>query len=138
MLWLKRIGLALGVLILAAAAAAGLSYVSYTNHMRVDTAKGIDEAGYVRIGGIDQWVQIRGDDRGNPVLLLWGEMIDDDLPSLGLKFGVPVVFVQGAEDRLTVTSLARDYFDRIEAPSKEFVVLDGAGHNAIFGDATRF
>lgn len=69
---------------------------------------------------------------------LWGEMIDDDLPQLGLEFHLPVVFVQGAEDRLTVTSLARDYFDRIEAPSKEFVVLDGAGHNAIFGDATRF
>jgi pimeloyl-ACP methyl ester carboxylesterase len=69
---------------------------------------------------------------------LWGQMIDDDLPSLGLKFGVPVVFIQGAEDRLTVTALARDYFDSIEAPSKEFVVLQSAGHNAIFGDRDGF
>jgi pimeloyl-ACP methyl ester carboxylesterase len=30
---------------------------------------GISESMYVRIGGIDQWVQIRGDDRANPVLL---------------------------------------------------------------------
>lgn len=30
---------------------------------------GIDEEGYVRIGGIDQWIQIRGDHRENPVLL---------------------------------------------------------------------
>lgn len=336
MLWLKRVGLTLGVLILAAAALAGLSYLSYRNDTRIDTTKGIDEAGYVRIGGIDQWVQIRGDDRGNPVLLwlnggpgfstipstfafrawerrftvvmwdqrgegktfalsgtsvkstmtidrftkdgievadylrtrldknkiallghswgsilgvhmvharpdlfavyvgtgqvvnlekdaeaaypllveraralgnqtaeqqlagvgpppypidgftkyvwvtwaneldppmknsmgfssvwpvlvnavsgsrgfrpdaqfsgesLWAEMLDDDLPALGLKFDLPVVFVQGAEDRLTVTALARGYFDRIEAPSKEFVVLDGAGHNAIFGDRDAF
>ena len=29
----------------------------------------IDEAGYVRIGGIDQWVTIHGSDRRNPVLL---------------------------------------------------------------------
>jgi pimeloyl-ACP methyl ester carboxylesterase len=30
---------------------------------------GISESMYVRIGGIDQWIQIRGDDRANPVLL---------------------------------------------------------------------
>ena len=35
----------------------------------IDTAKGIDEAMYVPIGGIDQWVTIRGQDRHNPVLL---------------------------------------------------------------------
>ena len=29
----------------------------------------INEAGYVRIGGIDQWVQIRGQNRDNPVIL---------------------------------------------------------------------
>jgi pimeloyl-ACP methyl ester carboxylesterase len=32
-------------------------------------AKGIDEASYVPIGGIEQWITIRGEDRGNPVLL---------------------------------------------------------------------
>jgi len=31
---------------------------------------GIDEHGYVRIGGVDQWVQIRGADRANPVMLM--------------------------------------------------------------------
>jgi pimeloyl-ACP methyl ester carboxylesterase len=31
--------------------------------------EGIQEAGYVPIGGIRQWIQIRGEDRGNPVLL---------------------------------------------------------------------
>jgi pimeloyl-ACP methyl ester carboxylesterase len=36
----------------------------------IHTSNGINEAGYVRIGGIDQWLQIRGDDVGNPVLLL--------------------------------------------------------------------
>lgn len=36
----------------------------------IKSAKGIDEAGYVNIGGIQQWVAIRGQDRGNPVLLI--------------------------------------------------------------------
>jgi len=30
---------------------------------------GIDEASYVEIGGIEQWITIRGEDSGNPVLL---------------------------------------------------------------------
>jgi hypothetical protein len=32
-------------------------------------AQGIDEAAYVAVGGIEQWVTIRGHDRKNPVLL---------------------------------------------------------------------
>lgn len=35
----------------------------------ITSANGIDEAGYVEIGGIKQWIQIRGHDRNNPVLL---------------------------------------------------------------------
>lgn len=35
----------------------------------IDPGKGVDEASYVSIGGIRQWVTIRGEDRGNPVLL---------------------------------------------------------------------
>jgi len=35
----------------------------------IDSAKGVDGAMYVHVGGIDQWVTIRGEDRQNPVLL---------------------------------------------------------------------
>jgi pimeloyl-ACP methyl ester carboxylesterase len=35
----------------------------------IDPAKGVDEASFVSIGGIEQWVTIRGQDRRNPVLL---------------------------------------------------------------------
>jgi pimeloyl-ACP methyl ester carboxylesterase len=35
----------------------------------IDSTKGVDEAMYVHLGGIDQWVTIRGEDRHNPVLL---------------------------------------------------------------------
>ncbi|MEV6432679.1 alpha/beta hydrolase [Nocardia sp. NPDC051463] len=37
--------------------------------LRIDTPDGISEAGFVRIGGIDQWIEIRGEDLANPVLL---------------------------------------------------------------------
>ncbi|HLK15333.1 MAG TPA: alpha/beta hydrolase [Fimbriimonadaceae bacterium] len=35
----------------------------------IDPVRGIDEGSYVRIGGIEQWITIRGEDRKNPVLL---------------------------------------------------------------------
>jgi proline iminopeptidase len=38
--------------------------------MRISTANGIDEAMFVKIGGIDQWIAIRGRGRANPVLLI--------------------------------------------------------------------
>ncbi|MGW3492644.1 alpha/beta fold hydrolase [Streptomyces sp. NPDC001020] len=37
--------------------------------LRITTPNGIDEAGYVRIGGIDQWISLRGEDLDNPVIL---------------------------------------------------------------------
>ena len=35
----------------------------------IDTKRGIDEASFVPIGGIEQWITIRGQDRSNPVIL---------------------------------------------------------------------
>lgn len=35
----------------------------------INSAKGVDDASYVSIGGIEQWVTIRGEDRSNLVLL---------------------------------------------------------------------
>jgi pimeloyl-ACP methyl ester carboxylesterase len=38
--------------------------------LEIRSPRGVQEAGFVRIGGIDQWVQVRGEDRENPVLLV--------------------------------------------------------------------
>src|SRR5580765_651739 len=35
----------------------------------ITSQNGIDEATYVTVGGIEQWITIRGEDRKNPVLL---------------------------------------------------------------------
>jgi pimeloyl-ACP methyl ester carboxylesterase len=53
----------------------GLAYRAYQQHeiaktLSINTPNGIDEGMFVKIGGIDQWITIRGRDRGNPVLLI--------------------------------------------------------------------
>jgi len=53
----------------------GLGYRVYRHaalarHTAIDPHRGIDEAFFVPIGGIDQWIRIRGHNRENPVLLL--------------------------------------------------------------------
>ena len=65
----------LGVALLAAVAAVwgmgrALRRRREASRMRIRSPRGIQEASFVRIGGIDQWVQIRGEDRSNPVLLI--------------------------------------------------------------------
>jgi pimeloyl-ACP methyl ester carboxylesterase len=57
------------------AVAATLGYRADLQHhnaqaFAIHTPNGIDEAMYVKIGGIDQWVQIRGQNRNNPVILM--------------------------------------------------------------------
>jgi pimeloyl-ACP methyl ester carboxylesterase len=37
--------------------------------LAIASPNGVQEGMYVKIGGIDQWIQIRGEDRGNPVML---------------------------------------------------------------------
>jgi pimeloyl-ACP methyl ester carboxylesterase len=64
----------LAVLVIIAAVA-GLSYRTYRQQQNassfaIATANGIDETAFVRIGGIDQWLSIRGEDRNNPVILM--------------------------------------------------------------------
>ena len=61
-----------------------------------------------------------------------------DLPALGTKFEVPVFMFQGTEDDYTPFSLAKSYFDAINAPQKLFIAASGKGHYAAFSDATAF
>ena len=64
-----------GLLLLVGMAAGGaLGYRTYRQHrnaeiLAIHTPNGIDQGMYVEIGGLRQWLQIRGEDRGNPFLL---------------------------------------------------------------------
>jgi pimeloyl-ACP methyl ester carboxylesterase len=52
-----------------------------------------------------------------------------DLPALGTQFSIPVFFVQGSEDLVTLPEVAKRYFDAITAPQKEFILLPQTGHD---------
>jgi pimeloyl-ACP methyl ester carboxylesterase len=66
----------LGLVIVVAVVIGGmLAYRAWRQHeaagvAAIRTPNGIDEERFVRIGGLDQWISIRGQDRRNPVLLM--------------------------------------------------------------------
>lgn len=66
---MRRFFVALAILVLAVAGVMGFAAWRYSHALAIDSPNGIDEERFVRIGGIDQWIQIRGEDRANPVLL---------------------------------------------------------------------
>jgi hypothetical protein len=72
----KILGIALlslvGLIVLIVGA--GLGYRAFRQHqneeaLAIHTSRGIDESMFVKIGGIEQWITIRGQDRDNPVVL---------------------------------------------------------------------
>lgn len=61
---------------------------------------------------------------------LYRAMLSTDLARLGIDFKIPIFFFEGMQDEVTPPGLAREYFDAIDAPRKEFVPFEGAGHFA--------
>jgi pimeloyl-ACP methyl ester carboxylesterase len=66
-----------------------------------------------------QYVGMKGDGIGSKI----------DLYKLGPKFELPFYMVQGQEDLLTMPAPSKRYFDFIQAPHKEFVLVPRAGHD---------
>lgn len=58
-----------------------------------------------------------------------GMMSTLDLPALGTTFQMPIFFIQGREDLITVPSVTKAYFDQISAPVKGYILLDKVGHD---------
>jgi pimeloyl-ACP methyl ester carboxylesterase len=70
--WKRAVLSLIAVVVVLAAAASGYRAWRQERNaqaLRIQTSNGIEETLYVPLGGIDQWVQIRGEDRKNPVLL---------------------------------------------------------------------
>ena len=58
----------------------------------------------------------------------------EDVPALD----VPVVMVIGEHEARGRSVLARDWFDQLDAPDKQLVVVEGAGHRPSFEDPAGF
>jgi pimeloyl-ACP methyl ester carboxylesterase len=69
------IGLGTFAVLLVSASILALGYRAWRQYetsraMAIESPNGIVQTGFVRIGGIDQWISIRGQNRDNPVILL--------------------------------------------------------------------
>lgn len=56
----------------------------------------------------------------------------------GTRFEIPFYLLQGASDVLTITELAHEYFERVQAPSKAVELIPGASHFAAFTQPEAF
>lgn len=52
-----------------------------------------------------------------------------DFPAMGFNFAIPMFFVQGEEDLVTVPEVSKAYFEQIQAPKKGYFLVSKAGHN---------
>jgi proline iminopeptidase len=60
------------------------------------------------------------------------------LSSDALRFDVPYLVIQGRDDLFTPTAPAAAYFRKVQAPRKQMVVINGAGHFALVTHAPAF
>ncbi len=61
-----------------------------------------------------------------------------DVREYGLDYQVPVGFITGAQDWTTPVSYARTYCESIDAPSKQFIIIEGCGHAPQFDAPEEF
>jgi pimeloyl-ACP methyl ester carboxylesterase len=69
---------------------------------------------------------------------MFTELMAYDARRRGPRFEVPFFLFQGETDVVTLTSLAFEYFEEVEAPTKELALIAGAGHFAAFTQPERF
>ncbi|MNO34544.1 hypothetical protein D3C76_245810 [compost metagenome] len=69
---------------------------------------------------------------------LFDELITFDFNKVGLCFDLPFFIMHGEKDIITPAVTAKAYFDKIEAPSKEYVLIRNAGHLACFARPEQF
>lgn len=62
---------------------------------------------------------------------LWNQFIRIDLRETVPALEIPVYFFEGRFDYTCVTSLARDYFDQLQAPVKGLYVFDNSAHSPL-------
>lgn len=94
----------------------------------VATPNGVDEGRYIRAGGIEQWVTIRGEDRANPaVLLLHGGPGDATNPwgYAGFRTWLKTYTVVQWDQRGTGRTLGRNGRDSAKTIGIDRLVNDG-------------
>jgi pimeloyl-ACP methyl ester carboxylesterase len=66
------------------------------------------------------------------VALLWDDMITTDLSKQVTKIDIPVYFFSGIYDYTVNYTLAKDYFEILQAPVKGFYTFEQSAHSPMF------
>jgi len=86
------------------------------------------------IGDYVKW--LRGANRGSGPM--WEESrrfnLFDDIPELDL----PAWFIVGEDDYNTPAVLVKEYYEFVDAPSKQLIIMEGCSHAPFMGDPERF
>lgn len=69
---------------------------------------------------------------------LYPHLQDVDLRESTTELDVPVFLIQGEHEARGRAEPARQWFRRLEAPTKELIVIEGAGHRPLFQEPERF
>jgi pimeloyl-ACP methyl ester carboxylesterase len=70
--------------------------------------------------------------------MLYDELMTFNAYKLGTRYELPYFIFQGDTDWITPTETAQAFFNEIEAPHKEFVLIKNAGHLACFARTDQF
>lgn len=66
------------------------------------------------------------------VAMLWDDMLKTDLTKEVTELAIPVYFFSGVYDYTVNYTLAKEYFETIQAPVKGFYTFDQSAHSPIF------
>lgn len=70
--------------------------------------------------------------------ILLREAFDQNLPDIIDHLEIPTYFVTGKYDYMTTANAARDYFDVLDAPIKDFIVFNESAHYPQFEEKEKF
>lgn len=70
--------------------------------------------------------------------ILLKEAFDQNLPDIVDHLEIPTYFVTGKYDYMTTANAARDYFDVLDAPIKDFIVFNESAHYPQFEEKEEF
>jgi pimeloyl-ACP methyl ester carboxylesterase len=63
---------------------------------------------------------------------MWQEVLATDLAERVPRVGIPVYMLHGVHDYTVSYSLAKAYYERLEAPVKGFYTFDQSAHSPLF------
>jgi len=69
---------------------------------------------------------------------VWNDVVEDNLFESSTIFQVPVYITQGKYDYQVSHTLAREWFDKIEAPQKAFFTFENSAHGVIIEEPEKF